>query len=210
MLYTIGDSFTYGAELANPEQDAWPVLVARKANMKLLNEGEPGVGNEYIIKKTILAVSKHKPDLVIIGWTSCSRQEFADYVGVFDIWPTHNRRRFKNAEQRHRLPLIDYITRYNNDLHEYRRWLRQIVLLQSFLQVNNQKYLMLSTHDNQHRFGRFWTLCQDYYDLIDHTKFVGWPNDGMVEWAFKTPHGPGGHFLEEGHQKVANEIIPYI
>jgi len=66
MLYTIGDSFTYGAELANPEQDAWPVLVARKVNMKLLNEGEPGVGNEYIIKKTILAVSKHKPDLVII------------------------------------------------------------------------------------------------------------------------------------------------
>jgi len=210
MLYTIGDSFTYGAELANPSADAWPSLLANKLGMSLFNEGKPGVGNEYIIKRTILAVSKHRPDLVVIGWTSCSRREFADEKGVFDIWPTHNRRRFNNAKLGHRLPLIDYITRYNNDLHEYRGWLRQLVLLQSFLQVNNQKYLMLSTHDNQHRFGKFWTQCQDYYDLIDHTKFVGWPNDGMVEWAYGTPHGPGGHFLEQGHQRVAEKIAEYI
>jgi hypothetical protein len=176
----------------------------------LINDGRPGVGNEYIVKQTIKAVAKHKPKLVVVAWTSCGRQEHADEWGVYDIWPAHNRRKFNNKELGFRLPLIDYITKYNNALHEYRTWLRQVVLLQSHLQVNNQPYLFCSTHDNQHRFGQYYTLCQDYYDLIDHAKFAGWPNDGMVEWAYGTPHGPSGHFLEQGHQRVADEISKYI
>jgi hypothetical protein len=32
----------------------------------------------------------------------------------------------------------------------------------------------------------------------------------MMEWTYKTPQGPAGHFLEEGHQKVAEKINEYI
>jgi hypothetical protein len=210
MLYTVGDSFTYGQELPNPEQQAWPKLLADRLGYRLINDGRPGVGNEYIVKQTIKAVAKHKPKLVVVAWTSCGRQEHADEWGVYDIWPGCSSKKFQNNQYENRLDLIKYITKYNNAKHEYRRWLRQVVLLQSYLQVNNQPYLFCSTHDNQHRFGQYYTLCQDYYDLIDHAKFAGWPNDGMVEWAYGTPHGPGGHFLEQGHQRVADEISKYI
>jgi lysophospholipase L1-like esterase len=209
-LYTVGDSFTYGEELNNPTTQAWPAVLAERLGYNLINEGHPGVGNEYIVKKTVLALSKYKPDLVIVGWTSCSRKEFADAQGVYDIWPAHNRRKFSNDQYRFRLPLIDYITKHNNDLHDYRTWLRQVVLLQSYLQVNNQSYLFCCTHDNQHRFGQNYRVCQDYYDLIDNTKFVGWPNDGFVEWAYGTPHGPGGHPLEQGHERIAQEIARHL
>jgi hypothetical protein len=205
MILTVGDSFTYGEELSDPKL-AWPYLL----DNKVINLARPGVGNEFIIKKTVLAISKYKPNLVIVAWTSCGRKEFADELGAFDIWPAHNRRKFNNKELGFRLPLIDYITKYNNALHEYRTWLRQVVLLQSHLQVKRQPYLFCSTHDNQHRFGRFYKVCQDYYDLIDHKKFVGWPNDGMIEWAYQTPHGPGGHPLEQGHQRIAEKIAEYI
>jgi len=208
-LYTIGDSFTFGDELENKSNN-WPSVLAEYKNFKLINEAKPGVGNEYIIKKTMFAVEKYNPDLIIIAWTSCGRKEFADELGAFDIWPAHNRRKFNNKELGFRLPLIDYITKYNNALHEYRTWLRQVVLLQSYLKLHNVNYLMCSTHDNQHRFGRFYKLCQDYYDLIDDKKFIGWPNDGMVEWCYGSPKGPGGHPLEEGHQRIANEIAKYI
>lgn len=210
LLYTIGDSFTYGEELEHPEQHAWPRVIADQLNCELVNEARPGVGNEFITKRTILAIPKYKPDLVIVGWTSCSRHEFADSQGVFDIWPAHNRKKFMRPELKHRLPLIDYITRNNNDLHEYRRWLRNIILLQSFLRDKSTRYLMCNTHDNQHRYGQFYTTSQDLYDLIDHTKFMGWPHDGMVEWAYGAPKAPQGHPLEQGHKQIAEAIVKHI
>ena len=44
MLYTVGDSFTYGQELPNPEQQAWPALLADRLGYRLINDGRPGVG----------------------------------------------------------------------------------------------------------------------------------------------------------------------
>jgi hypothetical protein len=65
---------------------------------------------------------------------------------------------------------------------------------------------MCNVFDNQHRFGKYYKDNQGYYELIDHTKFVGWPNDGMVEWAHDSPRGPGGHPLEQGHKLIAEKI----
>jgi len=206
MLYTVGDSFTYGQELPNPEQQAWPVLLADRLGYRLINDGRPGVGNEYIVKQTIKAVAKHKPELVVVAWTSCGRQEHADEQGVYDIWPGCSSKKFENNQYENRLDLIKYISVNNNYKHEYRRWLRQVILLQSFLQNYSIDYIMCSAFDNQHRFGKHYKDNQGYYELIDHTKFVGWPNDGFVEWTYGTLHGPGGHPLEQGHKQIAEKI----
>ena len=207
MLYTVGDSFTYGQELPNPEQQAWPVLLADRLGYRLINDGRPGVGNEYIVKQTIKAVAKHKPNLVVVAWTCCGRQEHADEHGVYDVWPGCSSRVFdEDPKLQYRKELIKYITVNNNAEHEYRRWLRQVILLQSFLQNHSIEYIMCNVFDNQHRFGKYYKDNQGYYELIDHTKFVGWPTDGFVEWAYDTPHGPGGHPLEQGHKQIAEKI----
>jgi len=43
--------------------------------------------------------------------------------------------------------------------------------------------------------------------FIDKDRFIGWPTEGIVEWVYGTPHGPGGHPLEQGHQIIANKIL---
>ena len=210
-LFTIGDSFTYGQELANPSQHAWPRLVADSLGCSIINDGSPGVGNEYMVKKTMQVVGELKPDLVIVGWSSCGRQEHADEWGAYDIWPGCNNRVFdEDPKLQYRKELIKYITVNNNAEHEYRRWLRQVILLQSFLQNHGIEYIMCNVFDNQHRFGKHYKDNQGYYELIDDTKFLGWPMHGFVEWAYDTPHGPGGHPLEQGHQRIADEIAKYL
>ena len=207
-LFTIGDSFTYGQELANPLQHAWPRLVADSLGCSIINDGSPGVGNEYMVKKTMQVVGELKPDLVIVGWSSCGRQEHADEWGAYDIWPGCNNRVFdEDPKLQYRKELIKYITLYNNEEHEYRRWLRQVILLQSFLKCYNVDYRFVSAFDNQHRNEKYMKDNQGYADMIDVSKFIGWPTAGLVEWAYNSPIGPGGHPLEEGHKKIAEKII---
>ena len=209
ILYTIGDSFTYGDELSDPVKEGWPHKLASRLNYELINDGRSGVGNEFIIKKTMQAVAQHKPDLVIVAWTSCGRIEFADEWGAYDIWPGCNSREFssdRSGKLEYRHDLIKYITTYNDSEHEYRRWLRQVVLLQSFLKTHAVDYLMCNTFDNQHRFDKHCKTNLGYYDLIDDSRMVGWPNDGMVEWSYTYPTGPGGHPLDEGHTQIAEKI----
>lgn len=211
LLYTIGDSFTYGQELADPDQQAWPRLLANRLGYQLVNDGRPGVGNEFIVKKTLQAVTELQPDLVVVGWTSSGRCEYADAWGAYDIWPGCNNRAFSadpKLEYRHQL--IKYITVHNNEEHEYRRWLRQVILLQSFLSCYNTGYLFTSAFDNQARNKKYHKHNQGYWDMIDVTKFVGWPYQGFVEWAYGTPQGPGGHPLEQGHQLIADKLYEAV
>jgi len=91
--------------------------------------------------------------------------------------------------------------------HEYRRWLRNVVLLQSFLRDQSIDYRFVNTFDNLIRGNKYIAWSPEYTQLIDTDKFIGWPNTGFMEWAYGTPHGPGGHPLEEGHQLIAEKII---
>lgn len=207
----MGDSFTYGDELADPAKSAWPVLLAEKMGYDLVNEGKPGAGNEYIVKKTIKSVPRYNPDLVIVSWTSASRQEFSDEWGTYDIWPGQTLRypiNHRGKVLKHREELIKYITMYNNEEHEYRRWLRQVILLQSYLKCYNVNYRFVSAFDCQYRTQKYNE--QEYWNLIDTENFIGWPDRGLVEWAWPSQRGPGGHPLEQGHQKIAQEIVKHI
>jgi hypothetical protein len=46
--------------------------------------------------------------------------------------------------------------------------------------------------------------------MINEETFLGWPNEQFVEWTYGCPQGPNGHFLEEGHQRVAEKINEHI
>lgn len=206
LLYTVGDSFTYGQELSNPEQTCWPRLVANSIDYELVNDGRPGVGNDYIVKKTMQAVSELKPDLIIVCWTSAGRVEHADEWGAYTTWPGSNIRVFDDSKLSYRKELIKYITIHNNKEYEYRRWLRNAILLQSFLKCYNVKYKFVSAFDNQSRNKKYMQHNDGYVQMIDTDNFIGWPYEGLVEWAYDTPHGPGGHPLEEGHKLIADKV----
>ena len=205
LLYTIGDSFTYGEELPDPATQAWPVLLSDKLKYDLVNRGKPGRGNNYMVKDVIKQIPKLKPDLVIVAWTSCGRMEFADQHSVYDISPGWNRRFEKSYP--HREALMKYITSHNNELHQYRCWLRSVILLQDFLKLRNINYRFVNTFDNHELNKKYAKVSQEYVELIDIKQFLGWPDTSMMEWMMDCPKGPGGHPLELGHARIADAIF---
>jgi len=105
LLYATGDSFTYGAELAEypgkrvcydhkyREKHAYPARLAEHLGLeKAINEGFGGGSNNYIIRKAMTFLSQWIADgkppsevFVVVGWSFPSRNEF-----FFPRQDTHN------------------------------------------------------------------------------------------------------------------------
>lgn len=209
MIYCIGDSFTYGEELSNREQDAYPYVLSRMLDTTVTNLGKPATGNYRMVKRTMDIVLTHKPELIVIGWSDPARQEFADDISIVDLWAGRNYRNMQNSSD-HRRDLIKYMTAYDVPGYYYTKWLRQIILLQSFCQANNVRCVMFNACNAEDWNRTYMAKHQDLIEHVDATTFVGWPLSGSTEWCFKTPHGPGGHPLEQGHQIIANKIYEHI
>ena len=208
-LYTVGDSFTYGEELED-RNSAWPHVLGNLLGYNVVNEGKRGTGNHWCVKRTINAVTQHTPDLVVVGWTSCGRQEFNDEHGAFTIWPGCTEHAYwLNPDQAafaDRGTLSRWLTQYSEPVYEFRNWIRQVILLQSFLKQCNIQYRFVNTFDNLDLMQTLNHQAHDLINMIDTANFVGWPNQQMVEIMGDTPKGPGGHPLELGHQLIAEAI----
>jgi len=201
-LLTVGDSFTYGEELSDLN-NAWPNLVASNLGYELTNLAKPGSGNTSMIRHCIEQVDNY--DLVIIAWSHYAREEFADEWGIFDIWPGCQGLLFTD-KIRYRTDLIDYIARHHNNRYLYTQQLINIILLQNYLKAKQKKYVMLDAFGNTT--ARHLNTSLD--NEIDSTNYLGWPNKSMMEWTFRCPTGPRHHFLEDGHQQVADKINEHI
>ena len=49
-------------------------------------------------------------------------------------------------------------------------------------------------------------FCTTWDDPINLNCYIG----RLVEWCYGYPKGPGGHPLEEGHQRIADEVTKYL
>lgn len=202
-LLTVGDSFTWGQEL-DDRTSAWPYLLSARLGYTLDNQAKPGSGNLRMVRYAIEQVDNY--DVIIIAWTHFARSEFADECGFFDIWPGFNPKYFKEIIP-YRLELIEYFNKHHNDDYMYRQYLINIIVLQNYLKANNKRYLMLDAFANHQYSGRTSEKNNDLLGQIDTTHFVGWPDKSMMEWTWGTEFGSGGHFLEKGHIKVAEQIF---
>ena len=208
MIYTIGDSFTYGEEVPNREVDAYPYVLARMLDKEVVNLGKPATGNYRIVKRAMDVVLNEKPDLVVIGWSDPARQEFGDDIGISDLWAGRDHSRMQSCND-HRINLIKYMTAYDVPGYYYAKWLRQIILVQALCRANNINCVMFSAC-NAEDWNRNYINNEPLAQHVDATTYVGWPLSGSTEWCFKQPHGPGGHPLEQGHQTIANQLYEHI
>lgn len=69
---------------------------------------------------------------------------------------------------------------------------------------------MLDSFGNHQANQRIAEKNKDLLDQIDPTYYVGWPDTTMMEWTYQCPIGSKGHFLEEGHWKVAEKIYTHM
>ena len=202
-LLTVGDSFTYGEELVDIN-NAWPYLLGKQINYEVTNLGSPGCSNARMIRNVIENADKH--DLIIIAWSHFARLEVSDENGTYDLWPGGSGV-FFTGELKYRKELINYVNRHHNDEYLYNQYTTNIVLVQKYLESKGKRYIMMDTfgnhQDKQRQSNGLISQVNDQY-------YIGWPTESMMEWTYKTPQGPAGHFLEEGHQKVAEKINEYI
>lgn len=202
-LLTVGDSFTYGDELSDRSL-AWPTLVADELGYELTNLALPSGGNTQVVRRVV--ENYQHADLVIIAWSHFARMEFADNLGVYDTWPGHSGIMF-TGELSYRTELFKYLNRYYSDAYLYNQYLINIILLQNLLKQNNKRYLMLDAFGNNKEYQK---LATGLVDQIDTSYYLGWPTETMMEWTNGCPRGPYGHFLEQGHQIVADKINEHI
>jgi hypothetical protein len=207
MIYCIGDSFTYGEELTDREQ-AWPAVLGKKLNQSVINWGKPATGNYRIVKRAMDAVFAGA-SMIVIGWSDPARQEFADDVGITDLWAGRDFRRMQTCND-HRINLIKYMTAYDVPRYYYVKWIRQIILIQAFCQANNVPCMMFSACNAEDWNRNYMFDHANLIDRVDPATYVGWPLSGSTEWTFGTPHGPGGHPLEQGHEIIAEKIYEHI
>ena len=208
MIYAIGDSFTYGDELESQDK-AWPALLSNLVNKPIVNKGLPATGNTRMVKRAIDAVI-NQAEMVIIGWSDCNRQEFADEIGIYDIWAGRNYQAFQLEDPTHRINLIKYMTAYDAPEYYYADWLRKIILVQSLCKLHNIPCIMFIACGAHISHQQYYQKFQHLVDQIDTSMFVNGMFDSVAEWCYGTPYGPNGHPLEAGHEIIANKIHDHI
>jgi hypothetical protein len=208
-LLTVGDSFTYGEELED-RTSAWPQVLASKLDYRLINLGTPAASNDKILRTTFEHLLTHTPDLVVIGWSNIGRSEYADEFGYYDVWPGYQGNLFRRDNTLWREELVEYISKYHNIESINRKFLQQVVLLQKYLESCKIQYVMLNIVQNEYYKLKKFPGQELYHQQVNHDTFLGFDNSGMMEWVEGCKKGPGGHFLEDGHQIVADRIYEHI
>ena len=218
MIYCIGDSFTAGDELpdydpyaiGHKSQFAWPKLIEHYTNQKVVNLGKGGTGNTRIVKRCIDLAGQPTTDLIIIAWSNPKRFEMADDYGIWDVWSERNVSVLANE----RAQLVKWLAVHQNHpkIREFYQaaWLRQVILLQSYFRMIDQKYLMIQTHESDGFFTDNPNELFHLRDKIDNKYFIGWPDLSMMSYTIGCPIGPRGHFLVEGHRIIADKINEHI
>lgn len=223
MIVCIGDSFTAGDELPDwqfletPDKSyptselAWPNLLSQKLNFPVKNLGRGACGNTRLVKKAMDLCLKENSTAIVIAWTNPERIELADDHGIWDSWAA---RRIDILNPYYRTKIVKYTAAYQNSKNiehwYYKNWLRQVIMLQNFFKAKQQKYLMLQSHMTEYWNGDYCNLFRYLFDEVDDKYFLGWPNESMMEWTKDCPQGPGGHFLEQGHEIVAQKVFEHI
>jgi len=208
MIHTIGDSFTYGDEL--PSRDlAWPILLAKKINKQVINLGKSASGNHRMVKRAIDAAIDSS-EIIIIGWSDCNRQEFADDIGIYDLWAGRNFRAVQLNDPTHRINIIKYMTAYDTPEYYYTNWLRQIILVQNLCKSHGIPCVMFIACGANESHKLYYKKQEKLINAIDHSVFVDNMFTSVAEWTYGTPHGPNGHPLEAGHEIIAEKIYEHI
>lgn len=209
-LLTVGDSFTYGDELADPYQ-AWPYKLANRIGYEVHNMGLSGCSNASILRRTLEELAQGHYDLVVVGWTIPGRIEWKDGVGIaYNVWPGYSLGSKLIQEHPWRQQLVDFISEHHSPEFLYQNYLIQVLSLQSYCQQRGIDLLML---DVEHR-NYYRAVGHEQHDKLEQQinteKFVGWGKFGMRELTRDLPRGPGNHPLEKGHERIANEIAKHI
>ena len=243
-LIVSGDSFVDRKfrSAAHPEMDVswpmWPELLAEKLDMRLINLGKSGQGNEYIysaLQDTIEEFKdKNEIGMVVVGWSQCFRMDYQDvggewcterinpYSDVFG-WVKKSLRIYKSLEYMCEHYNIPYVQ--TQMIPMYIDWLRglpptdQAIMFEGKDMIGDRnEYPGDAVEDEE----SLLKILIEHDDIINHNNFIGWPISkklGGYNLSLETIGLQGspyviseydGHPNEEGHKRLAKAIYKHI
>jgi lysophospholipase L1-like esterase len=217
-ILALGDSFTFGAELSDlptgpvgifgndyydretdravrlePSRLAWPALLAQQLGADLDNRAIVGGSNSRIFRRAISQTAQNQYSLVVCAWTQLARLDISwqdrecPVTAANPVWPW----------------VKNYFADHYTELQEQERLLTQMIALQSYFKQRNQPYLYIKAIKCQ-----FAPELDYLHNLLDQSNCVAW-SSSMIEMTRHLPIGPDGHFLESGHELVADTIYQH-
>ena len=227
ILYSIGDSVTWGAELENKEEKRYSKLVADDLEAIDCNNASSGVSNDYIFRNTMRDINQwihtnriwdetngwvNSDELkVLIGWTSPTRFEWWDGKKYVQdrLWVDYDK--WGKPDETQTTELQDKFILHQNELiPSYIRTVNHIISLESFLRLHNIDYYFFNTFYEYEELEEpkskidLWGRDTEQLGLIYKIEM-----DNMYDYLNKN----GGTFHErkhptkESHEMWANYII---
>tara|TARA_R110001599_G_scaffold335520_1_gene552620 strand:- start:284 stop:1042 length:759 start_codon:yes stop_codon:yes gene_type:complete len=167
-LVVFGDSWAYGSDIDERENNNYAKLLQKKLNaVSVDNRAKPGISNDAIIQQLLSwsAEENHKNTFVVIGWTSPERAEiFPDTTILKDknsshwitLGPWIFGEWFKKSEnypikKEYVKDVEFYYTMLRTKFSCYIDWIKQLMLVQGFLQSKDISFHMhQAIYNNQH------------------------------------------------------------
>ena len=162
ILYSIGDSVTWGAELENKEEERYSKLLANHLDGVDCNNASAGVSNDYLFRNTMRDINqwihtrriwdetngwvKSNELKVLIGWTSPTRFEWWDGEKYVQdrLWVDYDK--WGKPDENQTTDLQDKFILHQNELiPSYIRTFNHIKSLESFLRLNKIDFYFFNT-----------------------------------------------------------------
>ena len=197
ILLVSGDSFTDRnfRSASHPEMDTsfpmWPDLLAKKLDMRLINLGRSGQGNEYIYSSLqdtiegVTGVDRNQIGMVVAAWSQCFRKDYqhrhswvAERVNphgdVFG-WIRKSLRTYKNLEymcERYNIPYVQ-----TQMIPLYIDWLRGLMPTEQEEARGKVRGVDDTVYpgDAELDINVILKIIMAYDDIINHDNFLGWP-----------------------------------
>jgi len=213
ILYTIGDSWTYGTELENPKEECYPYLLSKKLKCDLVNEAQPAASNDWMFRKSIEWITKSDISNIhtfIVGWSHFNRREeqFQFYHGG-ELEDMINSRGDNN-------PMEKIISKNFANLRlQAIKTFTYIYTLQEILKKNNIKYIFYFPWDDVLLQDKWYdeTIKSDVHDIylrIDRDYCIG-PRLGNKQITDRiSPKLNSLHPNKEEHEFIAKKLQEFI
>jgi hypothetical protein len=224
-VLAVGDSVSFGYELGDlpgavngvvnqyldpetllplplgPSRRAFPRLLANRMSTDCENLSLIGGSNDRTFRIAADRVLQKRYDLVVCSWTGIDRFDFV-YQGQ-DIALNVATSEWQSRQ----FPwLKSYVADHYSHTHMTRRFYAQLIALQALLQQLNQPYVFVNGCGSE----SMWTHPEQYQHYTKHTDtsryFRSETDLTLLCEQQGFARGPEGHFLEAGHEYVADQL----
>jgi hypothetical protein len=223
LIITNGCSFTWGDELSNREQEAYPYIIGKKFNCSVRNLAENAQSNEAIVRTTIEYLMTHDlsdyDPVLIIGWSGISRKE---------IWTGSEWHKITATGMGHDPYAKAHFKYLQSEKQDNLEFFNHVLLMQLLLEKLKINYFFFRIDDGQtlqtlkdgsnksvtDGFNMGHMPLSSYFDLINLDKFPCYTNNDLTFKTYILNNGgelkPGKHPDEKSHKIFADYIISKI